>query len=84
VRLARAHDLAHVRAVTAAYSIRNDVSNMMQYGGDAMLRAMRRLVALDDLRDRPLLAAARRKLIATMTDRAGRAAFPEPALRFEQ
>ena len=84
VRLARAHDLAHVRAVTAGYSIRNDVSNMMQYGGDAMLGAMRRLVALDDLRDRPLLAAARRELIATMTERSGKAAFPEPALRFEQ
>jgi len=84
IRLARGHDLAHLRAVTAAYAIRNDATNMMQYGGDAMMGAMRRMVALDDLRDRPLLAAARRELIANMEKSGGRAVFPEPPLRFSE
>ncbi len=82
IRLARAHDFVHVRAVTAAYAIRDDASNMMQYGGEAMLHAMRRFVSLDDLRDRPILAAARRELIATMDRMGGRAGFTPPPLRF--
>lgn len=84
IRLARTDDFAHVRAVTAAYSIRNDASNMMAYGGEAMLRAMRRIVSLDPLRDRPMLAAARRELVATMEANAGRASFPEPPYRFTE
>ena len=82
IRLSRKYDFVHVRAVTAAYSIRDDGSNMMQYGGEAMLHAMRRFVTLDDLRDRPVLAALRRELIATMERTGGRAGFPQPPLRF--
>lgn len=82
IRLSRVHDFVHVRAVTAAYGIRNDDSNMMQYGGEAILHAMQRFVTLDDLRDRPILAATRRELIARMERMGGRAEFPPPPLRF--
>jgi len=81
VRIAQHCDVVHVRAVTAAYTIRSDFSSMMTTRGADMMRALERIRDDLPLTDRPVLARERDAMIERMRANGGIAKFPSPRVR---
>jgi len=82
MRLAAQFDIVHVAAITAAYTIRSDGTNMMTSQGAAALRALERIREKFPLADRPLVHEMREQMIAQSKAQAGLANFPAPTVTF--
>jgi hypothetical protein len=81
-RISQRCDVLHLRAVTAAYTIRNDFSSMMTTRGAELIASLERMAADLPLADRPVLARERAAMIERTRATGGIATFPAAAVRF--
>lgn len=82
MRVAQHCDVAHLRAVTSAYTIRADFSSMMMTHGAELIASLERMTKELPLTERPGLARERAAMIERTRANGGIAKFPVAQVRF--